>query len=471
LNRRFLIFILAILSLSYAEAQYIAEVVEYTPAPGQLINVAPWGTPGGARSIEGGVNGSVCLGAFGGFVVFRFEHPVENDPHNPFGVDFTIFGNPIVDWSEPGVVWVMKDENENGEADDTWYELAGSDYWFSSTQRERSVTYINPGGDEAQDIAWEDNMGKSGVIRANSVHTQPYYPLQDSFPNIASDRYTLEGTLIRGLVNEQSFGMKSILRGFGYADNQLRGSALHTVPDNPYTREVENSGGDAFDIGWAVDSEGLYKELDRIHFVKVQNGIQADGGWLGELSTELTGAVDIPPDPAINGETEMVVIRDLPPLLEAGEYQMEVFVFQSGRVKLNGSVEWTTSNPGATVNGNHLLMVSDPGPLTITAQLSYRPEINATVSTTVRLNQTYVPDGTAFSNEVILYPNPASDYFMLKGASNSLLTLFNASGKALMRVDHVQEEKPMDISVYPEGVYLVKLEEGNSIQWIKLVKR
>ena len=61
-------------------------------------------------------------------------------------MDFTIFGNPLPDWSEPGVVWVMKDENENGEADDTWYQLAGSDYFFSTTLLDYQVSYANPGG-------------------------------------------------------------------------------------------------------------------------------------------------------------------------------------------------------------------------------------------------------------------------------------------------------------------------------------
>jgi len=261
LKCRFIIAILAALSFFNAKAQFITEVMEYTPAPGQLINVAPWGTPDGSHSLEGGINGSVCLGAFGGKVIFRFEDPVENDPQNPFGVDFSIFGNPMPEWSEPGVVWVMKDENENGEADDTWYELAGSDYWFSSTVKEYRVTYTNPGGEDAADVPWEDQLGNSGLIRANSVHTQPYYPLHDSFPNIDPEKYTLNGTLIEGLVYEHPTGMRSIRRAFGYADNQLRGTAPYSIPDNPYTREIENAGGDAFDIGWAVNSDGDYVEL------------------------------------------------------------------------------------------------------------------------------------------------------------------------------------------------------------------
>jgi hypothetical protein len=465
-----LIFILAIWVHSASEAQYITEVMEYTPAPGQLINTAPWGTPDGARSIEGSVDGSICLGAFGGYVIFRFEDPVENDPSNPFGIDFTIFGNPVADWAEPGVVWVMKDENGNGKADDTWYELAGSDYLFNSTQRGQRVTYHNPGGDEAQDILWEDIMGDSGWIRTNSAHTQPYYPLADSFPSIPQEMYQLNGSQIKGLVFEHPSGMKSIERAFGYADNHLRGSAPYTLPDNPYTRQVENSGGDAFDIGWAVDSAGHYVALDRIHFIKVQCGILDDGGILGELSTEITGALDVPPDPSVSGETEMVVIRDLPPLLEAGEYKMEVFIYDNGRIREDGSVNWTTSGSGATVDDHQMLKVTEEGPLTVTATLTDRPEISASVSTLVQLNQTGGLLRDISGDKLLPYPNPFTDYFKVHGTRNSSLIVYDASGKALIRMDHCLEETTLDMSGYPAGIYLVRIAEDDSVGWYKMIK-
>ncbi len=459
------------MSLLDSEAQYIAEVMEYTPAPGQLINVDPWGTPSGARSLEGGIHGSVCLGAFGGYIVFRFEHPVENDPQNPYGVDFTLFGNPMPEWSEPGVVWVMKDENENGEADDTWYELAGSDYWFSSTRRGYRVTYTNPGGDLAADVPWEDSYGGSGIIRANSLHTQTYYPLTDSFPAIDPETYSLEGTLLIGQVFEHATTYKSIQRAFGYADNHPAVSALYYLPDNPYTMELENSGGDAFDIGWAVDSEGNYVELDQIHFIKVQNGLQADGGILGELSTELRGAVDVPADPSITGETEMVVIRDLPPVLEEGEYQLEVKVFQGGKLNPGKSVLWTASLSGATVDENHLLRVTEEGPLSVSASLEGRPEISATASTVVQFRQTSISGASAQANRAVLYPNPASEYFRVRDGKDHALFLYDASGRALLQVEHYSEENTVNISSFPAGIYLVQMERGTSTQWIKLIKR
>jgi hypothetical protein len=167
----------------------------------------------------------------------------------------------------------MNDNNENGMADDTWYELAGSDYWFSTTRRGYRVTYTNPGGEVASDVPWADSYGGSGIIKANSIHTQPYYPLNDIFPAIDPESYSLEGTLLSGQVFQYATTYKSIQRAFGYADNHPRGTEPYFLPDNPYTRELENSGGDAFDIGWAVDSDGRAVELEQVHFIKVQNGL------------------------------------------------------------------------------------------------------------------------------------------------------------------------------------------------------
>ena len=276
--------------------------------------------------------------------------------------------------------------------------------------------------------------------------------------------------LLQGLVYEHVTGMRSIRRAFGYADNQLRGTAPYAIPDNPYTRELENSGGDAFDIGWAVNPDGTYVELDRIHFIKVQTGIQADGGLLGELSTELTGAVDVSPDPAITGETEMVVILDLPPLLEVGEYQLEVFTFQNGHVGSDEVVEWTTSDPGAIVDENHVLRVTEEGPLTIKAALRDRPEIYATMSTKIQFDHTYSSGGTGLNNEPVLYPNPASDYFRVRGIRNGSLILLDTSGKELKRADQYEGESVLDISAFPRGVYMVRIEMGDSLKWFKLIK-
>jgi hypothetical protein len=460
---------LCLFGLFETKAQYISELLDYTPAPGQLINVFPWGTPAGAESIIGGMNGTLSLGSFGGYVVFQFKHPVENDPRNPYGVDFTIFGNPMAGWSEPGVVWVMKDENENKKADDTWYVLAGSDYWFSSTRLNYQVRYTNPGGSSAADVPWEDQWGNTGVIRANSLHTQTYYPMHDIFPAVDPVEYTLNGIQIQGMVYEHPTGMISVPRAFGYADNLARGTEPYTLPDNPYTREPENSGGDAFDIGWAVDSTGNYVDLDQVHFIKVQNGLLADGGRLGELSTELSGAVDVPPDPSITGETALVVIRDLPPLIQVHEYQLELSVFRSGRLDPDANVKWTTSHAGAEVDEDNILRLTAEGPVTVTASLIDLPEITASVSTTADFEDTFV-HGTTGPGP-LLYPNPTSGIFRIRDCQGVSIHLYDSSGKMLIRLDHYQDESVLDIRTLPDGIYSLLIIRKDNIQWVKLVKR
>ena len=164
----------------------------------------------------------------------------------------------------------MKDENGNGLPDDTWHELAGSDYFFSSTLKNYEVSYANPKMETAADVFWRDNYGNTGYIRKNEFNSQPYYPLPENFGNTLSDSLTLAGTRIDdALDNSNPTSVKSHPRAFGYADNQLRGNTRITLPDNPYTAEIENSGGDAFDIHWAVDENGEYVDLNEIHFIKV----------------------------------------------------------------------------------------------------------------------------------------------------------------------------------------------------------
>ena len=111
----------------------------------------------------------VSLGAFGGSITLYFAQGIQNDPANPYGVDFTIYGNPTPTWSEPGIIQVMKDENHNGIPDETWYEIAGSEHFWNTTTSFYEVTYQNSGLNQASDIHWSDNLGGSGVIPENSL--------------------------------------------------------------------------------------------------------------------------------------------------------------------------------------------------------------------------------------------------------------------------------------------------------------
>ncbi len=451
-----------------AMSHYISEVLEYKPAPGQLINTVPWGVPSSANSITGGVNGTLSLGAFGGYVVFQFEGPVENHPDNPYGVDFTIFGNAYQDWSEPGIVSVMKDENGNGLPDDTWYELAGSDYRFTSTVSGYEVTYTNPGA-SGENVPWADNLGNEGVIHTTSTHTQPYYPQPDSFPGIPAGSYLLSGTRIIPTIDSSGAIIRSFRRSFGYADNTAKISGQPTIPDNPYTTEIENSGGDAFDISWAVDPGGNYVDLDRIHFVKVHNGVLANAGYLGELSTEIRGAVDVPPDASVNGQMQTVVIRDLPPLIKTSTYQMEVLAFEAGRVNHDAEILWMTSKPEASVSDGHLLTVTESGELELTAYLTEDPTISETVSVVVELSSS-VNDPVIESPEPGIFPNPSTNSIIIRNVTECSVIILNTSGQVMYRNDKYSRKDIIDVSSFPVGIYFVRFMAANGFSTLKLIR-
>ena len=357
----------------HSSAQYASKLIEYQPAPGQLINTDGAGSYEAARSVIGSTKGLVSLGSYGGYVVYGFDNPVVNDPDNPYGVDFVIFGNPQPDWSEPGIVMVMKDENHNGKADDTWYELAGSDYFFSTTSHNSSVTYYNPLLSGNSDVTWTSSDFGSGTIYSNSFHKQAYFPSEEFFNGTTSESVTFSGTRIAGKIDTSNpSSQKSFLRRFGYADNCLRNNNGYSTPDNPYTEETEGCGGDAMDIGWAVDAEGNYVNLDQIDFVKIYTGVLASAGWLGEISTEVCGIVDVPANSSLTGTDRCVVINRIPEINFTGDsLQLEAVAFQQGRIVKDKTINWKVSDQAvAEITNTGLLKFITDGTLSLTASLS-----------------------------------------------------------------------------------------------------
>lgn len=464
-----LLLVLPALSVQ-SQPHYIYQVLEYTPAPGQFINKGPAGLPESAQSIVGTLTGMLSLGAWGGYVVFRFEHPVQNHPDHPFGVDFIIFGNPLETWSEPATVWVMKDENQNGLPDDTWYQLAGSDYFFSSTHHNYQVTYFNPHTEAAADVPWEDNLGNEGFVFAKSMHTQPYYPDAEIFPHIPSDHYTLAGTRIAGAMDHSNPAfIKSFRRAFGYADNTPRGQAPFHVPANPYTSAIENGGGDGFDISWAVDAQGNYVELDEIHFIKVQTAMLDDGGWLGEVSTEITGAVMVEPNSSITGILDRVVVKDLPRTLSSSPYPLEAFAFHRGRWQPQRTIQWSSNLPGAWVDENNQLHFDVSGELILTAFLQENPDISAQVSVLLDPS-THQTEYTA-APWARVFPNPASGYVNIELEEPATIRISDLNGKVHMSFLHPSGLQRVGLEHFQAGVYFLSIVSSKGTTQQKILIR
>lgn len=435
----------------HSGAQFISTIWEYVPAPGQHINTS-WGVPDSTASLVGGIHGGISLGAFGGYIVFSFEQPVENDPGNPYGIDFTIFGNPLPHWSEPGVVSVMQDKNGNGLPDDIWYELAGSDHFFTTTERNYQVTYFKPEG--AADVPWADSHGNQGVIAQNDYHTQPYYPSEESFPGTDQEKYTLTGTLISSFLdNSNPVFLRSSKHTFGYADNLVAGDPPYDLPDNPYTPATEHSGGDGFDIDWAIDGEGNYADLEHVDFIRVQTAVLPTTGYLGEQSTEIRGAVDIPPTGRDVQDYHIISIRDIPDEIPYGAYPLEAASFLNGKYQHMEEIVWSCDRTWAHVNEDHILNTTDTGLLTISAFLVSDPSVSTSIETRVVL-PTGTVDPSEPESQLIIYPNPATHYLRVDGRSGEEIQILDSSGRVRI-TGRLSDNSEIDVSGLGEGIYFV----------------
>ena len=250
------------------------EVVEFLPAPGQFVNEGYTATTMAeacAYAQERLDNHYfVSLGGFGGYIIVKFKTPIINSEG---GYDFGIYGNSFDGSSEPGVVWVSQDANENGVADDEWFELRGSESGKESTLQNYAITYSRT--DNETEIAWRDNKGESGTIERNAAHRQDYFPAW-----VTADEYTLSGTLLPDNSEWSEKNQEWVLHAFewGYADNF---SAIDLATDRA----------NRFRISDACLTSGERANLPQIDFVKVQSATNKIHTAIGEVSTEVRGFV------------------------------------------------------------------------------------------------------------------------------------------------------------------------------------
>lgn len=263
-------------------------VVDYSPAPGQFVNVIPEYEEGdtretmNAKATESLCNGDmISLGAWGGSVTIKLAQPIVNIADN---VDFRVVGNTVyandasnvvrIGSPEPGIVLVMRDENGNGQPDDTWYELLG-DQW-SNAIADYQVSYHRPVADatDEQYIAWNASNGDAGYLnRTSDYHTQDYFPLWLE----ASEALTFSGKRLpdNGSYNSETSRYDLVCYN-GYADSH-----------------PNNESASCLDIDNAVDAAGNRVSLQSIDFIKVYTGVLQANGPLGECSTEVAAIEQI----------------------------------------------------------------------------------------------------------------------------------------------------------------------------------
>ena len=337
-----------------------SSVVSYLPI-GQYASGQGWGSAAGKFAGKNSLESTgVSLGALGGYIEFKFDDGITDDPTNPYGVDFVVYGNAFNGNPEAGAVQV----SENGT---TWYELAGSKYYdggfsfdgnkatggkysnvYTGTLRDTTVNYT-----KGSDI--QVTLGGNGPKTFTTATA--WWPTVDEYADsvIAAAHQDSNVTVSR-TANQLTFGGVTAVQdsnttaeyAFGYADVTPNGSpATYGDAVNPYTPYTSGkTGGDGFDLAWAVDiSTGLPVNVTGkvFKYVRVYSAV-LDNATFGETSTEVCGIFT-----TANGGTGSGAATSTVRLMNTNEEpvtlnQQAVTSVAAGQYFLNSSAEYTYIN-------------------------------------------------------------------------------------------------------------------------------
>jgi hypothetical protein len=261
------------------QSAYISKIYDYQYGPGQHASLILPNEKGDDFIGEPWIKGKsfTSLGGWGGYIIAGFDHAINNTN----GPDIAIYAQPSVS-SEPGIVYVMADINNDGlPNDEPWFEIKGSEYNNPETIHNYQVTYYKPGASGY--ITWKDNQGKSGSLVPGYGTDNWWWPgygdktavtfigakLPNAYVNISKDP-TVELWNIR----------------IGY----FQSGYSECYSNSDYNSKLKAN---LLDISNAVDAAGLAVNLNKINFIKVQSSVFQIAGWLNEISTEISGAADI----------------------------------------------------------------------------------------------------------------------------------------------------------------------------------
>lgn len=310
-------------------------VTGYMPI-GQFANYSGWGYIGsGFAGKTAPESTGITLGAFGGFAEFYFENGIEDNPTNPYGVDFVIYGNAFNGNPEAGAVQVgVVTVDGNSETFYKWYELAGSNYYknnfsydaekaktsmssiYSGTKRNTTVTYERV-NHTINDVDSKIDVSLAGNPAVRFVNNERWWPLTSNYQTSFNTQHM--DSVVNASYTGEAIGSKLTFNGitaiadsnttddyaFGYADVTPNGSpATYGEAVNPYLpyhytdangNEVTKTGGDGFDLAWAVDIEtgepvnlSTLGEDKVVKYVRVYSAV-LDVAQFGETSTEIIG--------------------------------------------------------------------------------------------------------------------------------------------------------------------------------------
>ena len=299
----------------------------------------------------GYVSTGVSLGMAGGYVQFDMgdNKRIENNPNNKYGIDFIVYGNAFkgnpeaagVQVSNDGETWYTLAGSRHYMTGTEWNQnvsyikIAAANTTigaksFTSAGIYVSKNFVVPETDNATDVndaisaaTWTGVPQLTGNTYPKPYDTTtpaavgwwPEYADTENYGNVwnidngvkgvswlrsgSAEVITYKGVTIveddmvvlnEGATAAPSQAEMTDVYQWGYADVRPNGSQYGTVVDNPYAAAPSTqTGGDGFDLSWAVDANGKPVAISSARYVRVYSAVLFSAGVFGETSAEVCG--------------------------------------------------------------------------------------------------------------------------------------------------------------------------------------
>jgi hypothetical protein len=131
----------------------------------------------------------------------------------------------------------------------------------------------------------------------------------------------------------------------------------------------------------------------------------------------------------------------------------------------NGGANWTTQTSGS-INDLNFIFFKD-------ANTGYIVGDQGTILKTTNGGTTSINEARNGSSNLHIYPTPATLNVTLEKEQTpgtKILTVYSSTGQFMLEKELKALTAQLDISAWPGGLYLVKVEISQSIEWGKIVK-
>ena len=210
------------------------------------------------------------------------------------------------------------------------------------------------GDSDLSDVSWL-RSGSAEVITYKNVTT------------VEDDTVVLNKTLSAAPTQAQ---MTDVYQ-WGYSDVRPNGSEYGTILNNPYAAAPSTqTGGDGFDLSWAVDDNGRPVSLEGVRYIRVYSGVLFSAGVFGETSTEVCGlyvatgstteTTVAPTSISVKGKTRTTNNGKMSTITSLGTSDCAIEVNATGNIYING-VATTSATVKPTSTGTKVQIVVQNG--------------------------------------------------------------------------------------------------------------